>query len=93
MAQRLGLQSGALEQVMSLLGHSLTPRQYQFTTPRQPGFLENLAVGAAPGIGAAFPGAVRGQRLEKIGMIPQVALASALFTEQLDTFQDPFFFK
>ncbi len=60
MAKRLGLQSGALEQLMNLLGPALSSQQYQYQRPRQPGFLENVAVGAAPGIGAALPGAIGG---------------------------------
>jgi hypothetical protein len=55
MAQRSGLQSQALSQLLSLLGPSLSPTQYQYTVPRKPGFLENLGIGAAQGIGSLVP--------------------------------------
>lgn len=54
-AQRAGLQSGALQQLLQLLGPALSPRQYQYTKPRQPGFLENLGSGVAEGVGQALP--------------------------------------
>ncbi len=60
MAKRLGLQSDAFSQLISLLGSATSPRQYQYQQPRQPGFLENLAVGAAPGIGTALGGYIPG---------------------------------
>lgn len=55
MSQRLGMQSGTLEQLMSMLGPALSPRQYQYTQPRKPGFLENLGAGASQGIGSILP--------------------------------------
>lgn len=63
-AKRLGLQSGALEQLLQLLGPALMPLQQQITTGRQPGFLENLGLATAQGFGGAIgggiPGAIKG---------------------------------
>lgn len=63
-SQRLGLQQGALQQLLQLLGPALAPRQEQITTPRQGGFLENLGLAAAQGaggaIGGGIPGAIQG---------------------------------
>jgi hypothetical protein len=55
-SQRLGLQQGALGQLLSLLGPALSPRQFEFTVPRRPGFLENLLGSAAQGIGLGLGG-------------------------------------
>ncbi len=54
-AQRAGLQSGALSQLLQLLGPALSPRQYQFQTPRRAGFLENLGVPLAQGAAQTLP--------------------------------------
>ena len=63
-AQRSGLQSDALSQLMRFLGPATGARQKQFTTARQPGFLENIAMAAAPALGGAIgagaPGAIAG---------------------------------
>ena len=45
-SQRRGLQSGALQQLMGLVGPALAPRQQQYTTARQPGFAEEAGVPA-----------------------------------------------
>jgi len=58
-ARRAGLQSGALSQLLSLLGPALSPRRYEFTTPREPGFLENLLVSLAGGAGSGIMGGLR----------------------------------
>lgn len=54
-AQRGGLQSGALQQLLSLLGPALSQRQYQYTSGRKPGFLESLGVPLAQGAASALP--------------------------------------
>lgn len=54
-AQRAGLQTGALNQLLQLLGPALTPRKYEYTRPREAGFLENVGVGAAQGLAQALP--------------------------------------
>jgi len=54
-SQRAGLQSGALGQLLQLLGPAISPRQYQYTKDRQPGFLENLGVPLAQGAASALP--------------------------------------
>lgn len=54
-SQRLGMQSGALSQLMQLLGPALAPRRQQYTIPRQPGLLEQVGAGAAEGVGQALP--------------------------------------
>ncbi len=54
-SKRIGMQSDALSQLLGMLGPAISPRQYQYTKPRQPGFLESLGVGAAEGVGKAAP--------------------------------------
>ena len=54
-AKRLGMQGDALSQLMSLLGPAISPRQFQYTVPRQPGLFEQLGAGAAEGVGQALP--------------------------------------
>lgn len=49
-AQRAQLGFSALQQLQSLLGTGLTPRFETMYQPRQPGFFENLARGATPGL-------------------------------------------
>ena len=63
-SQRLGMQGNALQQLMQLLPQSLFPRQFQDKRPRQSGFLENLLVGASPGISQGLLGLIgnRGER-------------------------------
>lgn len=55
--QRLGLGQQDLQQrlLLSLLGVGLTPQYESGYTPRQPGFLENLGVGAAQSVGSFLP--------------------------------------
>ncbi len=64
MAKRLGLQSGAMDQLMRYLGAATGPVQHEYVRPRQKGFLEDLAAAAASGvggtIGGGIPGAVAG---------------------------------
>jgi hypothetical protein len=60
MSQRLGMQGNALNQLLQLLGPALSPRQEVIEYGRQPGFLENLAIGAAPGLGMAAGGPLVG---------------------------------
>lgn len=55
-AQRAGLGSNAIQQLMSLLGTGLQPRFETAYQPRQPGFLEAGARGIAPALGQ-FAGA------------------------------------
>ncbi len=55
MAQRGGLQSGALQQLLSLLGPALAARQHKYQQPREPGFIESLAVPFAQGAAKALP--------------------------------------
>ena len=55
-SKRMGMQSGALNQLMQLMQSSMSPRQHQYTTDRQPGFLENVGVPIAQGIGGGIPG-------------------------------------
>ena len=54
-AKRQGLQGDALSQLLALLGPATSARNYQYTRPRQPGFLENFGVGASEGIGKILP--------------------------------------
>jgi len=54
-SQRLGMQGDALSQLLQLLGPALSPRRYQYTRPREPGFIENVGVGAAQGLAQALP--------------------------------------
>jgi len=53
-SQRLGMQQGALQQLLQLLQPSLAPTQYEYTKPRQPGFLENLLAAVAQGAGSGL---------------------------------------
>lgn len=55
MSQRMGLQSGALGQLLSLLGPALSPRQHQYKRPRKPGFLENVGAPLAQGALQSLP--------------------------------------
>lgn len=59
-SQRRGLQSEALQQLLSFLGVGLSPREYQYRLPRQRGFLENLLLAVAKGAGAGLTGGVAG---------------------------------
>ena len=54
-SQRIGMQSDALSQLLSFLGPALSPRKHQYQTQRQPGFLENIGVPIAQGVGQALP--------------------------------------
>lgn len=54
-SQRIGMQGDALSQLLQLLGPALAPRRYQYTRPREPGFIENVGVGAAQGLAQALP--------------------------------------
>lgn len=42
-SSRIGMQGDALSQLLSILGPATSPRQYQYTTPRRPGFLEGIS--------------------------------------------------
>lgn len=54
-SQRLGLQSGALQNLMSLLGPATAPREYKAFMPRESGFLENILTSLLGG-GLSFGG-------------------------------------
>jgi len=54
-SQRLGLQSQAAQQLMGLAGGALSPRQYQYQQPRQPGFAEEAGVPAIEGLIKILP--------------------------------------
>lgn len=54
-SKRIGFQGDALSQILQLLGSGLAPRQYQYTRPREPGFIENVGVGAVQGLAQALP--------------------------------------
>jgi len=62
LAKRMGLQTDALSQLMSMLGPATSPRQYQYQQPRRTGFLESLLTSTAQGLGAGFTGGL-GQSL------------------------------
>ncbi len=53
-SQRLGMQQGALQQLMQLLDPALSPTQEVTTTPRQSGFLEKLVMALAGSGGKAL---------------------------------------
>ena len=53
-SQRLGMQQEALNQLLSLLSPTLSPRRYRYVRPRQPGLLEDLLSGSLRGIGAGI---------------------------------------
>jgi len=55
-SQKLGLQQNALGQLLQLLGPALSPRQFEYTVPRRPGFLENILGAVAQGAGAGLTG-------------------------------------
>lgn len=54
-AKRQGLQGDALSQLLQLLSPATSPRNYEYTRPRQPGFLENFGSGASQGLGQLLP--------------------------------------
>jgi len=60
MASRLGMQGDALSQLLGLIGPSISPRKYQYTLPRQPGFLENAGLALAEGLGTSLGGNIPG---------------------------------
>lgn len=43
-SQRVGMQTNALSQLMNMFQPALSPTQHQYTTDRQPGFLENAGL-------------------------------------------------
>ena len=59
-SQRIGMQQDALMQLLQLMSPALAQREYEYTTPRQAGFLENLGVGAAQGLGGFLGGGIPG---------------------------------
>ncbi len=82
-ARRFGMQGDALSQLMQFIGPAFTARQQQFTTPRQPGFLEGLGMAAAEGAGGAIgkglPGAALGGGkgiLRLLGLMKPIAGAA-----------------
>jgi hypothetical protein len=59
-SKRMGMQSDAMSQLMQLLGPAISPRKYQYTVDRQPGFLENVGASAAEGLGKSIGGGLPG---------------------------------
>ena len=57
-SQRMSMQSDALSQLLQLISPATSPRNYEYTTNRQPGFLENASIAAAQGLGAALGKAI-----------------------------------
>lgn len=51
-SKRIGMQSDALSQLLGMLGPAISPRRYQYTRPRKPGFLESFETNLSEGIGA-----------------------------------------
>jgi len=49
-SKRIGMQGDALQTLLQLLSPATSPRNYQYTRPRQPGFLENFGLGATQGL-------------------------------------------
>lgn len=66
-SQRMGMQSDAFNQLMQLLGPAMTQQQQQYTTNRQPGFLESFGVPLAQGAGMALGGGIPGAAMSALG--------------------------
>ena len=66
-SQRIGMQGDAFNQLMQLFGQGMVPQQQQYTTNRQPGFLESFGVPLAQGAGMAFGGGIPGLAEKGIG--------------------------
>lgn len=55
LSSRIGMQQNALSQLLSLLSAGLSPRQYEYTQPREPGLLENVGTEVAQVAGSLIP--------------------------------------
>ena len=55
-SQRIGLQQGALAQLMQLFGPALSPREQDITSPAQAGFIPQLLLAIAGGAGSLLGG-------------------------------------
>jgi len=55
-SQRIGMQTDALAQLMNMFNPAMSPTQHQYTTNRQPGFLENAGLSfiGSGGIGSVL---------------------------------------